>query len=160
MRGGVSTPELSPVASIWMREIVEATGSNPFISRERDVVRFVEAPLNRLKAERPEVRLAFVFEALNEIRGHESFHLKHILKIVAAVLLRGGVSLNTIEAVKMVELVSQPNLPFPVKAVLSAVASAPRTPALLTALHQLRRTVTRYHGLGGNEAISTSGSTF
>ena len=36
-------------------------------SRERDVLKFVEAPLNRLKAEPSEVRLAFVFEALNEI---------------------------------------------------------------------------------------------
>ena len=53
---------------------------------------------------------------------------------------------SAVEAVKLVELVSQRNLPFPVKAVLSAVEGAPRTPALLTALHRLRANVTPYYG--------------
>jgi hypothetical protein len=129
-----------------MREIVAAVGSNPFVHRERDVLKFVETPLNRLKSEPPETRLAFVFEALNEIVRNKSFHFKLVLKIVAASLLRSGVALSAVEAVRLVELVSQPKVPFPFKAVLSAIDSAPRTPALLTALHRLRGSVTSYHG--------------
>ena len=55
-------------------------------------------------------------------------------------------ALNAIQAVRLVELVSQPKLPFPFKAVLSAIDGVPRTPALLTALHRLRGCVTPYHG--------------
>ena len=108
MRSQFPAPELAPEASDWMREIVAAVGSNPFIHRERDVLKFVEAPLNRLKSEPPEVRLAFVFEALNEIVRNRSFHFKLMLKIVVASLLRSGVALSAVEAVRLVELVSQP----------------------------------------------------
>ena len=146
MRAQFPPPELAPGASDWMREIVAAVGSNPFISRERDVQKLVEAPLNRLKSEPPEVRLAFVFEALNEISRSHSFHFKLMLKSVVASLLRKGVPLSAVESVRLVELVSQPRLPFPFKAVLSAIDGAPRTPALLTALHQMRGSVTNYHG--------------
>src|SRR5580704_9867495 len=83
MRSQFPAPELAPEASDWMREIVVAVGSNPFLQRERDVLKFLEGPLNRLKNETPEVRLAFVFEALNEIGKSSSFHLKLKLKIVA-----------------------------------------------------------------------------
>src|SRR5579863_3638851 len=146
MRAQFLPPELAPDASDWMREIVAAVGSNPFIHRERDVLKFVEAPLKRLKIEPPEVRLAFVFEALNEIVKSHSFHFKLMLKSVVASLLRSGVALSAVEAVRLVELVSRPRLPFPFKAVLSAIEGAPRTPALLTALHQLRGSVTSYQG--------------
>ena len=146
MRARFPAPELAPGASAWMHEIVSAVGSNPFVHRERDVLKLVEAPLNRLKGESPEVRLAFVFEALSEIPRNASFHFKLVLKIVAGSLLKGGIGLSAIEAVTLVELVSQRHLPFPYKAILSAVDGAPRTPALLTALHQLRGYVTRYHG--------------
>ncbi len=61
MRAQFPPPDLAPEASQWMRELVAAAGSNPFIQRERDVLKFVEAPLNKLKSEPPEVRLAFVF---------------------------------------------------------------------------------------------------
>ena len=91
LRSRFPPPELAPEASDWMREIVAAVGSNPFIHRERDVLKFVEAPLNRLKSESPEVRLAFVFEALNEIIRTRSFHFKLMLKSVVACLLRSGV---------------------------------------------------------------------
>src|SRR5579863_5645240 len=146
MRAQFPPPELAPEASVWMREIVAAVGSNPFIQRERDVLKFVEAPLKRLKSEPPEVRLAFVFEALNEIARNSSHHFKFMLKSVVANLLRSGVALSGVEAVRLVELVSRPQVPFPIKAVLSAVDGAPRTPALLTALHRLRGCVTPYHG--------------
>jgi hypothetical protein len=146
MRAQYPPPELAPEASEWMREIVAAVGSNPFIQRERDVLKFVEAPLNRLKSAPPEVRLAFVFEALSEIVRSSSHCFTLTLKVVAASLLRSGVALSAVEAVRLVELVSQRNLPFPIKAVLSGVEGAPRTPALLTALHQLRGSVTRYYG--------------
>jgi hypothetical protein len=139
-------PELLPDASIWMREIVAAVGHNPFLHRERDVLNYLESPIKRLKAEPPEVRLAFVFEALQEIVRSSAFLFKVQLKVVAACLLRGGIALSAVESVKLVELVSQPKLPFPFKAVLSAIERAPRTPALLTALHQLRGNVTRYQG--------------
>jgi Domain of unknown function (DUF4132) len=153
MRAQFPAPELAPEASDWMREIVAAVGSNPFIHRERDVLRLVEAPLNRLKSEPSEIRLAFVFEALNETVRSHSFHFKLMLKSVVASLLRGGVALSAVEAVRLVELVSQPRLPFPFKAVLSAIDGAPRTPALLVALHQLRGSVTHYHGLAEMKAI-------
>jgi hypothetical protein len=134
-----------------MREIVAAVGSNPFIHRERDVLKFAEAPLNKLKREPPEVRLAFVFEALNEIVRSPAYHFKFTLKTVVAALLRSGVALSAVEAVKLVELVSQPKVPLPFKAVLSAIDGAPvhtkRTPALLAALHRLRGSVTPYHGM-------------
>ncbi len=87
-----------------------------------------------------------MFEALQEIVRSSAFLFKVQLKVVAACLLRGGIALSAVESVKLVELVSQPKLPFPFKAVLSAIERAPRTPALLTALHQLRGNVTRYQG--------------
>src|SRR5208283_4761405 len=93
LRARFPAPELAPEASDWMREMVAAVGSNPFIHRERDVLKFVEVPLNRLKRETPEVRLAFVFEALNEIVRNRSFHFKLVLKSVVASLLRSGVAL-------------------------------------------------------------------
>jgi hypothetical protein len=153
LRAQFPAPELAPEASVWMREIVAAVGSNPFIHQKRDVLKFVEAPLNRLKCEPPEVRLGFVFEALNEILTNRSHHLKHILKNVVASLLRSGVTLSSVEAVRLVEVVSEPKTPFPFKAVLSAIDAAPRTPALLTALHQLRGSVTRFHGLAEMKEI-------
>ena len=76
-----------------------------------------------------------------------------MLKIVVASLLRSGVTLSAVEAVRLVEFVSQPKLPFPFKAILSAIDGAPRTPALLTALHQLRGSVTHYHGLAEMKEI-------
>src|SRR5208337_741261 len=96
MRARFPAPELAPDASDWMRGIVAAVGSNPFVHRERDVLKFVEAPLNRLKSEPPEVRLAFIFEALNEIVRNKSYHFKLVLKIVAASLLRSGVALSAV----------------------------------------------------------------
>jgi len=133
-----------------MREIVAAVGSNPFVHRERDVLKFVETPLNRLKSEPPEVRLAFVFEALDELVRSSSYQFKFVFKSVVASLLRGGVALSAVEAVRLVEMVSHPQMPFPFKAILSAIDGAPvhtkRTPALLSALHRLRGCVTPYHG--------------
>src|SRR5580698_6754444 len=96
LRSQFPPPELAPEASGWMREIVAAVGSNPFIHRERDVLKFVEAPLNRLKSEAPEVRLIFVFEALNEIVRNTSFHFKVVLKSVVASLLRSGMALSSV----------------------------------------------------------------
>ena len=111
------------------------------------MLKFVGAPLmDRLKSEPPEVRLTFAFEALHELARNNSFHFKLMLKIVVASLLRSGITLSSVEAVKLVELVSRPKLPYPFKAILSAVDCAPRTPALLAALHQLRGSVTTYHG--------------
>jgi hypothetical protein len=153
MRAQFLPPELAPDASDWMREIVATIGSNPFLQRERDVLKFLETPLNKLKSEAQEVRLAFVFEALAEIVRCSSFLMKIKLKIVAASLLRSGIALSAVESVKLVEVVSKPQLPFPFKAVLSAIDGAPRTPALITALHQLRASVTRYHGLAEMKEI-------
>ena len=146
MRAQFPPPELAPGASTWMREFVALTGSNPFLHRERDVLKLVEAPLSRLKAEPSEVRVAFIFEALNEMIGTKAFHFATVLKCVSASLLRSGVALNSLEAVRLVELASRPNLEFPLKAILSSIEGAPRTPALLTALHQLRGHITRFYG--------------
>ena len=146
LRAQFPPPELAPDASDWMRQMIAPVGSNPFVHRERDVLKLVEEPLKTLKSQPPEIRLTFVFEALNEIGRTSSYHLKSILKSVAGSLLRSGSALSAVEAVRLVELVSQPRLPFPFKAVLSAIDGAPRTPALLTALHRLRGSVTPYHG--------------
>ena len=146
MRAQFPPPELAPEASDWMREIVAAVGSNPFVHRERDVLKFVEAPLNRLKSEPPEVRLAFVFEALDEIVRNSSFHFKLTLKIVAASLLRSGVALSAVEAVRLVELVSQPKVPFPFKAVLSAIewrSQDARAPHGAASVARLRHALSR-----------------
>src|ERR1700751_3876626 len=145
LRAQFPVPELAPDASDWMRQMAAAVGSNPFINRERDILKFVEPPLSKLKREPPEVRLAFVFEALHEIVKSPSFTFKLTVKTVVAALLRTGMALSAVEAVKLVELVSHPKVPFPFKAVLSASDDAPRTPALLTALHRLRGCVTQYH---------------
>ncbi len=153
MRSQFPAPEIAPDSSEWMREIVAAVGSNPFLHRERDVLKFVAAPLSRLKSEPSEVRLTFVFEALNELVRNNSFHFKLMLKTVVASLLRSDMTLSAFDAVKLVELVSQPKLPFPFKAILSAIDRAPRTPALLIALHQLRGSVTHYHGLAEMKEI-------
>ena len=96
LRAQFPAPELALEASDWMREIVAPVGSNPFVHRERDVLKFVEAPLNRLKSEPPEVRLAFVFEALNEIVRTTSFHFTLTLKIVVSSLLQSGVTLSAV----------------------------------------------------------------
>ena len=153
MRAQFPAPELAPEATTWMRQIADPIGSHPFVRRERDVLKLVEEPLKRLKAESSEIRLAFVFEALNEILNNSSFGLKFNLKFVVASLLRSGVALNSVEAVRLVEFVSQPKVPFPFKAILSAIDGAPRTPALLTALHQLRGSVTPYHGMAEMKEI-------
>src|SRR5579863_4320825 len=84
-------PEPAPDASVWMREIIVAVGHNPYLQRERDVVNSLEPTLKRLKSEPPDVRLAFVFEAINEIVRCSSIHIKLKLKAVAAFLLRGGI---------------------------------------------------------------------
>jgi hypothetical protein len=146
LRSQFPAPELAPDSSEWMREIVAAVGSNPFVHKERDVLKLVDAHLSRLKSEPPEVRLAFVFEALDELARSKSFHFKLMLKAVASSLLRSGVPLSAVDAVSLVERVSQPKLPFPFKAVLSGIQGAPRTAALVTALHRLRACVTTYHG--------------
>jgi hypothetical protein len=146
LRSQFPAPEVPPNSSDWMLKLVGIFGSNPFISRERDVLKLAEAPVSQLKAEPSEVRVAFVFEALNGIIDSQAFHFKIVLKIIAATLLRSGVELNSLEAIRLVELVSKPNLPFPFKAILSAIDGVPRTPALVTALYRLRGCVTRYHG--------------
>ncbi len=147
LRARFPPPELAPEASDWMRAIIAPIGSNPFIRTERDVLKLVEEPLKRLKSRAAgDPAWLFVFEALNEILKNQSFSLKLNLKFVVATLLRSGVTLNAIEAVTLVELVSQPKVPFPFKAILSAIDGAPRTPELLTALHRLRGCVTDYHG--------------
>ena len=146
MRAQFPPPELAPEASDWMREFASIFGSNPFVTGERDVLKLAEAPLSRLKAESSEIRVSFVFEALNGIIDCRTFHFKMVLKSLAGSLLRGDLALNSLAAVRLVELVSQPNLPFPFKAILFAVDGVPRTPALLSALHRLRSCVTRYHG--------------
>ena len=50
MRAQFPAPELAPEASDWMREIVAAVGSNPFVHRERDVLKLVEAPLKQTES--------------------------------------------------------------------------------------------------------------
>ena len=73
LRAQFPAPELAPGSSEWMREFVSIFGSNPFVTSERDILRLAEAPLSRLKAESSEVRVSFVFEALNGIIESRAF---------------------------------------------------------------------------------------
>jgi hypothetical protein len=144
----VSTDRAGSSAAQALADIRSAIAGHTFAFSEREALKLVDEPLRRLKAAPEEERLAFVFEALERLPFGESLQLQLALKGVVSSLLR-AVSLTSIEAVRLVQLVSRRRVAFPHKAVLSAVEAAPRTPALREALLQLRSNID--HWLGAAE---------
>src|SRR5438046_7435178 len=87
-------------ASESMRAVRAAVGSIHAFN-ERAALKLVEEPLRRLKADSTENQIAFVFEALQQMPTAESFQLQLALKGITASLLRNGLTLNSLEAVRL-----------------------------------------------------------
>ena len=85
LRTRFPAPELAPDASDWMRKIVFAVGSNPFATRERDVLKFVEAPLTKLKTE-PQVPAGI------RLRGAERDRSQQLVSLQTRAEIRGWLS--------------------------------------------------------------------
>ncbi len=132
--------------SEFMREIIETTGRQPEVFTERDALKLVAEPLRKLKAAPADEQLAFVFEALQGQDLGTTFSFELALKGVTAALLRGGLELNSLQALRIVEMVSRTRGWFPYKAILSALTPVARTEALKAALKKLRPCIDEWHG--------------
>lgn len=132
-----------------MLAIVAALNSKPKLYKERAAIKAIEEPLKRLKSAPDPERLAFVFEALAQMSSHEDIALAIALKGAAAEVLRQGVPLNSLDALRLIEAVSARKFRFhfPHKAVLSALKDVPMTPGLSQALLQLRELIGTHHGM-------------
>lgn len=137
---------MGTLAALRLDDIRAAVSGYPHVFTEREAVKLIESHLRLLKAAPDEERLAFVLEALGRLPEADSFTLELALKGAAASLLRGGLPLSSVEAVRLVELVSRRKVAFPFKAVLSAMDAVPRTPALSEALARLRSSIDEWHG--------------
>jgi len=135
-------------ASARMQELIEALNAHPPAFKERDALKAVEEPLKRLKSAPPEERIALVIEALEVLGTSASISLHIVLKGVISQLLR-GLPLNTLQALRMIELASNRSyrFHFPYKALLSALDRDALTPALKEALLRLRTIVGDTHGM-------------
>ncbi len=138
--------EAGAEASVYMREVAAALSGRVATFTERDSVKLVDEPLKRLKAASAEDRVAFVFEALKSLPSAKSLPLQLALKGIASSLLRGGLPLSSIDAVRLVEAVSKRRQMFPFKAVLSALEPVTMTPALKDALLALRPMIDAWYG--------------
>lgn len=140
--------ELQPVAAVSpaMQEFLTALNAHSSALTERDAIQIVEEPWRRLKSAPAEERVAFVFEALAALSSSKSISAHLALKGIVSSLLRGGLPLNSLDAVRMVEMVSHRRQTFPYKALLSALADIPVTPALKDALLRLRPMIDDWHG--------------
>jgi len=132
-----------------MQALVAALNAHPHTFRERDALRNLQEPLDRLKSAPAEERIAFVFEAFAVMSTPVSISLRLALKAVTANLLRGGLPLNSLDAARMVEMISNRwhRFDFPYKAMLSAIEGVTMTPALEGALLRLRAFVGDTHGM-------------
>ena len=128
--------------SPYLDDVIEAT--QPQVFSEKDALRLVDPILMRLKAAGQEERLAFVFEAF-ETPESGTFTFVLARKGMTAALLR-GIELNSIQALRLVEMVSVRRGWFPYKAILTALAPVHRTEALKFALRGLRSCIDEYHG--------------
>ena len=140
---------LASDASSYMRDVVGALNAARLVYKERDALRVVEQPLERLKSATADERMAFVLEALAALGTPAMISLHLALKCVVAHLLKGGLGLNSLNAVRLVELVSKASYRFnyPYKPLLSALEGIPMTPALKEALLELRSAVGKSHGM-------------
>jgi Domain of unknown function (DUF4132) len=136
-------------ASTHLQALIAVLNSKPIVHKERDVLKTLEEPLERLKAAPDQERVAFVFEAVAQMASHKDIFLVCALKGVAAEILRKGVPLSSVEAVRLVEAVTirQYRHNFPYKAMLSVLKDIPMTPALSDALVRLRGMVGQDHGM-------------
>jgi len=136
-------------ASPHMRAIVAALHSKRRLYKQRDAIQALEEPLRNLKSAPDAEQVAFVFEALAEIASPQDLALKIALKGVAAEVLRKGLPLNSIEAVRLIEAVSvrASRSYFPYKAVLGVLKDASMTPALSDALLALRAMIGEHDGM-------------
>ena len=146
MRTRINVPES---ASPYMQEIILALNAHPSCYKERANLKIVKEPLGRLKLAAPEERIAFVFEALAVMGSPESIPLCLALKAVIADLLKSGLPLNSLTAVRMLEMLSNRwhRFEFPYKAMLSALQNVTMTPALKSELLRLREFVGDRHGM-------------
>jgi hypothetical protein len=146
---GLQVIEMPEGASVYMREVISTLNAKRPTYKERDALKVVEEPLKRLRAAPAEDQIAFVLEALAAMNSRKSVSLSLALRGVVSNLLRGGLPLNSLHAVRMIELVSdrwQRHL-FPYKALLSSLQDVSMTPALKEALLRLRPIVGESHGL-------------
>ena len=137
-------------ASPYMQDVIAALNARPHVFKERDAVRNVKQPLERLKAAPAEDRIAFVLETLAVLSTPASMSLHVVLKGAISQLVRDGLPVNSLHALRMIELVSNRSyrFHFPYKAVLSSFQNVTMTPALKDALLQLREMVGDTHGMG------------
>ncbi|MBI4908664.1 MAG: DUF4132 domain-containing protein [Acidobacteria bacterium] len=129
-----------------MRQVQYAAQSAHMVFTEREAMQLVTTQLQSLRAAPSEEQLAFLYQALTALPDCDSYALKLILRGMSGALLRGGIELNTIEAIRLVDMCQKPRVEFPHKALLSAVEQAPRTQALTDALLALRASIDEWHG--------------
>jgi len=136
-------------ASPHMRAFVDTLNGRPAVFRERQALKNVDEPFQRLKSAAPDERIAFIFEALSVMSSPAFIALTIALKGVVAQLLRGGLPLNSLDAVRLVEAVSNRHyrFRFPYKAVLTALSDVTMTPALKDALLRLSPMLGEQHGM-------------
>jgi len=132
-----------------MLDIVAALNAHAPVFKERASLKIVQEPLERLKAAPAEDQIAFVFEALAGMSSPKSISLMLALKGVAADLLRRGLPLSSLDAVRMLELLSNRwfRYDYPHKAILSGLANVTMTPALRDELLRLREMIGSTHGM-------------
>jgi len=136
-------------ASAHMLALVEALNAHRPAFKERDAVKAVEEPLERLKSAPVEERAAVLFESMAVLGTQGSFSLHFMLKGVISQLLRSGLPLNSLQALRIIELMSNPfyRFHYPYKPLLNAFADVTMTPALEDALLRLRSFVGDTHGM-------------
>ena len=123
-----------------------AVNRNPLTFNARDALKLVEEPLKRLKSAPADERLAFLFEAAVTLKAPQSIALYMALKGILSNLLRGALPLTSLDALRLVEMVSEPRQSFPYLALLSALEGVTMAPALREALLRLRPMITEWHG--------------
>lgn len=133
-------------ASDHLRAVIAGLESRALTFNERDALKAIEGPLERIKAGTPDERLDFVLEALHWLPRADSYSVKLALKGVVSKLLRGNLPLSSLDAVRLVEAVTHRREMFPLKALLGALEHQQMTPALAEALTRLRPMVDQWHG--------------
>ena len=136
-------------ASAHMLALVDALNAHRPAFKERDALKAVEEPLELLKSAPVDERTAVLFEAVAVLATPGSFSLHFMLKGVISQLLRSGLPLNSLQALRIIDLISNRSYRFhyPYKALLNAFADVTMTPALKDALLRLRSFVGDTHGM-------------
>ncbi len=141
--------EVPADAGPHLRAIIGELNSKRRVYKERAVVKTLEQSVEALKSAPDQERVAFVFEALASMATPKDIALSIALKGVVAEVLRKGLPLTSLDALRVIEAVSIPRsrFYFPYKAVLSALKDVMMTPALSEALLRLREMVGERHGM-------------